>query len=144
MNVTTYLVAQNVHGPRSTTPNLNVNKFTVKKYNTIHVQNYGFQLLLVISIVTKAWGLTVYLLVNIILRITIHLQMLYRQFEDHNFAPPWKIISDPKSSLTKAFVLLAPFPWPEKHNITLLPWETSVELLHKIMWYQWATLTPCF
>ena len=51
----------------------------------------------------------VYLLVNTIVRITLHLQMLYRQSEDQQVAPPIIFIFGAKSPLTKASVLLAPF-----------------------------------
>ena len=50
-----------------------------------------------------------YLMVNTILRITLHLQMLCRQLEDQQVAHPTIFISGAKSHLTKAFVLLAPF-----------------------------------
>ena len=40
----------------------------------------------------KASGYTVYLLVNLILKIMVHLQMLYSQLEDQQVAPPTHII----------------------------------------------------
>ena len=49
----------------------------------------------------KASGYTVYLLVNTILRITLHLQMLYRQLEDQQVAPPTIFISGAKNPLNK-------------------------------------------
>ena len=58
-------------------------------------------------------GYTVYLLVNTILTITLHLQILYRQLEDQQVAPPTIFISGTKSPLTKAFVL--PWVWSPTH-----------------------------
>ena len=49
-----------------------------------------------------------YLLVNTILRIILHLQILCRQLEDQQVAHPTIFISGAKSPLTKALVLLAP------------------------------------
>ena len=51
----------------------------------------------------------IYLLVNTILRNTLHLRMLYRQLLDQQAAPPTILNSGAKSPLTKAFVQLAPF-----------------------------------
>ena len=61
----------------------------------------------------KASGYIVYLLVNTILLITLHLQ---RRLEDQQVAPPTIFISSAKSPLTKVYVLLAPFLCPDKHN----------------------------
>ena len=47
----------------------------------------------------KASWYTVYLLVNTILMIKLHLQMLYRQLEDQQVAPPTIFISGAKSVL---------------------------------------------
>ena len=48
-------------------------------------------------------------MVNTILRITLHLQMLYKQLVDQKSAPPKILNSGAKSPFTKAFVQLVPF-----------------------------------
>ena len=91
-------------------PTYNVTGKCLKKKN-INVRNL-FELVnaavAVIKEYKSSWY-TFYLLVNTILRTTLHLQMLYRQLEDQQVAPPIVFISGSKSPLTRAFVLLAPF-----------------------------------
>ena len=64
---------------------------------------------LIVGLFKSIKGYTVYFLVNTILRITLYLQMLYRQLVDRQTAPPILLSSGAKSPLTKAFVQLAPF-----------------------------------
>ena len=68
----------------------------------------------------KASGYTVYLLVNTILRNTLHLKMLYRQLFDQQAAPPTILNSCTKSPLTNAFVQLSLF-LDQTNTISLFP-----------------------
>ena len=69
-----------------------------------------------------------YLLVNTILRITLNLQMLYRQLEDQQVAPPTIFISGAKSSLTKPLFSLHPFLDQKKTiYIAVFVWSEQIE-----------------
>ena len=78
-------------------------------------RNYEIRVILIKEY--KASGDTVYLLVNTILKITLHLHMLYKQLEDQQVAPPIIFISGAMSPFTKGLCPVGTISGPDKHNI---------------------------